>query len=297
MGRNDLKKLPDDITNHLDDIFNDLSLNQLLDDKITEERESSRFSKWFNRNADDDVAVKNDNKQNNNNSGLFPTHETEKYFQPIDKMEHSSLFDMLKGNQSDFMQSPKPQKSPGNSGQIHSVEELEAKLRHHKSEEEQKHSGEKALQNFFQQQMPNLIQQQPPPPQMQHSQNQEEINAFKKLLSQMTADEPNKIPMMAQNGQQQGPNMLHQLMNKNFQQDVMMQQYQKTFPGNMQGGIKSPGGSNKMMNMIPPQQPPFAGGANLLHQQAPQKMAMPEIVKRPEVQALVQGKISFIHFR
>lgn len=294
MSRNDLKKLPDDITNHLDDMFNDLSLNQLLDDKITEERESSRFSKWFNRNADDDVAVKNDNKQNNNNSGLF-AHETEKYFQPIDKMEHSSLFDMLKGNQSDplmnIMQSPKPQKSPGNSasGQIHSVEELEAKLRHHKSEEEQKQGG--ALQNFFQQQMPNLIQQQPPP-QMQHSQNQEEINAFKKLLSQMTADEPNKIPMMAQNGQQQGPNMLQQLMNKNFQQDIMMQQYQKTFPG-----MKSPGGSNKMMNMIPPQQPPFAGGANLIHQQAQPKMAMPEIVKRPEVQALVQGKRNFKFFK
>lgn len=318
MSRNDLsnKKRPDDITNQLDDIFNDLSLNQLLDDKITEERESSRFSKWFNRGNDDEVAVKNESN-NNNNAGLF--HETEKYFQPIDKMEHnSSLFDMLKGNshQSDpmmnMMQSPisqpKPQKSPGNSGQIHSVEELEAKLRHHKTEEELK--GERVLQNFFQQQlMPNLMQQQapaqiPPPP---HSQNQEEINAFKKLLSQMAAEDQNKI-IMTPNGQQQQqqqvPNMIQQLMNKNFQQDIMMQQqqqqFQKTFPGMGSQGIKSPGGNaapGKMINHMIPQQPPFGGNLDMkfLQQQQqppPQKIPapLPEIVKRPEVQALVQGK-------
>lgn len=237
-------------------------------------------------------------------------HETDKYFQPIDKMEHnSSLFDMLKGNQSDplmnMMQSPisqpKPQKSPGNSGQIHSVEELEAKLRHHKNEEEQKLSNEnerKALQNFFQQQlMPNLVQQQPPQIQHSQNQNQEEINAFKKLLSQMAADEPSKPQMMAQNGQQ-APNMLQQLMNKNFQQDVMMQQYQKTFPGMGGTGLKSPGGNapGKMMNhMIPPQQqqpPPFGGNLDMKFLQQQQQPKMPEIIKRPEVQALVQGKLT-----
>jgi hypothetical protein len=314
MSRNDLnnKKRPDDISNHLDDIFNDLSLNQLLDDKITEERESSRFSKWFNRGNDDGVAVMK-NESNNNNAALF--RETEKYFQPIDKMEHnSSLFDMLKGNNSDqlmnMMQSPisqpKPQKSPGGSGQIHSVEELEAKLRHHKSEEEQK--GEKVLQNFFQQQlMPNLMQQQAPA-QMPHSQNQnqEEINAFKKLLSQMAAEDQNKM-IMTNNGQpqQQVPNMLQQLMNKNFQQDVMLQQqqqqFQKTFPGMGSQGIKSPGGNapGKMLNHMIPQQPPFGGNLDMkfLQQQQQQKIPapMPEIVKRPEVQALVQGNILLIY--
>lgn len=318
MSRNDLnnKKRPDDITNQLDDIFNDLSLNQLLDDKITDERESSRFSKWFNRGNDDEVAVKNESNINNNNAGLF--HETEKYFQPIDKMEHnSSLFDMLKGNnhQSDplmnMMQSPisqpKPQKSPGGSGQIHSVEELEAKLRHHKSEEELK--GEKVLQNFFQQQlMPNLMQQQAPAPQIPpppHSQNQEEINAFKKLLSQMAAEDQNKM-IMTPNGQQQVPNMLQQLMNKNFQQDIMIQQqqqqFQKTFPGMGSQGIKSPGGNaapGKMNNHMIPQQPPFGGNLDMkfLQQQQPHKISapLPEIVKRPEVQALVQGEnLSFV---
>lgn len=313
MSRNDLKKLPDDITNNLDDIFNDLSLNQLLDDKIPEERESSRFSKWFSRGNEDDAPAKN---ENNNNAGLFPTHETEKYFQPIDKMEsNNSLFDMLKGggNQSDplinIMQSPisqpKPQKSPGSSGQIHSVEELEAKLRHHKNEEEQKIGGDnerKALQNFFQQQlMPNLIQQQQQQaPQMPHSQNQEEINAFKKLLSQMTTDEQSKMPspMMTQNGQQTSNNMLQQFMSKNFQQDIMMQQYQKTFPGMGGTGIKSPSGNTpgKMINhMIPQQQqqqqqPPFGGNLDMKFlQQQKMPSALPEIVKRPEVQALVQG--------
>lgn len=313
MSRNDLnkKRAVDDITNNLDDIFNDLSLNQLLDDKITEERESSRFSKWFNRGNDEsELAAAKNESNNNNNAGMFQHHETEKYFQPIDKMEHnSSLFDMLKGGQSDPLMNmmhspisqPKPQKSPGNSGHIHSVEELEAKMRHHKSEEEQK--GEKVLQNFFQQQlMPNLMQQQQQQTPQMHNQNQEEINAFKKLLSQMAAEDQ-KIPMMTPNGQQppqqQVPNMLQQLMNKNFQQDIMIQQqqFQKTFPNmGANQGIKSPGGTNKMINHMIPQQPPQFGGnldLKFLQQQPKIPAPLPEIVKRPEVQALVQGKEFF----
>jgi len=34
-----------------------MSLNQLLDSKISEERESSRFSKWFNVGAGGEVKV------------------------------------------------------------------------------------------------------------------------------------------------------------------------------------------------------------------------------------------------
>lgn len=227
MIRNDLnnkKKLPDDITNHLDDIFNDMSLNQLLDDKISEDREY------------------NNNNNNNNKSAMFASiHETEKYFQSIDKME---MFNFPRQQQHHPV-TPQAQKSPGNSGQVHSVEELEAKLRHHKNEEERKmgnDSEKKVLQNFFQQQMPNLVQQQPP----HQNQNQEDINDFQKLLSQITADD-NEIPpqMMTANGQQ--TNILQQLMSKNFQQDMMMQQqYQKGF------APKAPG---KMINhMISPQQ-------------------------------------------
>lgn len=91
--RNDLKTLPDDITNHLDDMFNNMNMNQLLPEKMTEERESSRFSKWFTKNKDEEEV------QNNNESGsAFPQSvESEKYFQPIDKVESNSLFNLLKG--------------------------------------------------------------------------------------------------------------------------------------------------------------------------------------------------------
>lgn len=305
MIRNDLnnKKLPDDITNHLDDIFNDMSLNQLLDDKISEDRESSRFSKWFTVEGDGNAGKgeksdprNHNNNNNNNNSAMFASiHETEKYFQPIDKME---MFNFPP--QQHHPAAPQAQKSPGNSGQVHSVEELEAKLRHHKNEEERKmgnDSEKKVLQNFFQQQMPNLIQQQPPPHQ---NQNQEEINAFQKLLSQITADD-NKIPpqMMTSNGQQ--TNMLQQLMNKNFQQDLMIQQqYQKGFP--MGSAPKAPG---KMINhMIPPQQQQqqqFSGNLDLKFLQQQQQKVSPaplnDIIKRPEIQGLVQGKYFMDYYK
>lgn len=306
MIRNDLnnkKKLPDDITNHLDDIFNDMSLNQLLDDKISEDRESSRFSKWFTPSKGDGDGGKGEkpdsrhnNNNNNNNSAMFASiHETEKYFQPIDKMEMFNFPPQQQHHQA----APQAQKSPGNSGQVHSVEELEAKLRHHKNEEERKmgnDSEKKVLQNFFAQQMPNLMQQQqqqPPPPQPHQSQNQEDINAFQKLLSQITADD-NKVPpqMMTSNGQQTA--MLQQLMNKNFQQDLMMQQqYQKGFPMAQQAA-KAPG---KMINhMIPPQQQQqqqFSGNLDLKFLQQQQKISpapINDIIKRPEIQGLVRGK-------
>jgi hypothetical protein len=294
--RNDLnnKKLPDDITNHLDDMFNDMSLNSLLDDKITDERESSRFSKWFNM-SNADGGEEKDSKNNssiggNNNSAMFSIQETEKYFQPIDKMENNSLFNFAQRQQPTAQKSQKSPGSSGSSGQVHSLEELEANLRHNKSDEERKVGGEsegekKVLQNFFQQQfMTNLMQSPPQQPQMQQQQqqhqqshqNQEEINAFKKLLSQITPEERKISPQMMPGG---GPNVLQQLM------------FQK-------GGIpmgKAPGGGGKIMNpphMMPPQQPPFGG--NLQQPKIPSPGGPhPEIIKRPEVQALLQGKLHF----
>lgn len=333
MVRNDLKNLPDklDMTN-LDDIFNDLSINQLLDDKITDERESSRFSKWFNISQEEGKDAKlpdsqNNNNNNNNNitsnndsnSSLFPQQDSESYFQPIDKVESNSLFQLLKGqpesqrNDSIGMHQADSRKTPmsPNSGQVHSVEELEAKLRQYKMNDEQDRksndSEKKVLQNFFQQQMPNLMQQQqqqqqhqqqPQQPSHQLNQNQEDINAFKKILSQITNDESKVSPQMA--AASNGQNFLQQLMNKNFQPNPdMMMQYQKAFP--MTGKIPNPakmnpiGGASHMM----PQQ--FGGNMDMkfIQQQQQPKIPpnpVPEIIKRPEVQSLVQGKTTITFF-
>lgn len=286
---NDLKKLPDEITDHLDDMFNNLNMNQLLPEKMTDERESSRFSKWFTV-AKDDAKDEKPDSQNNNNDGIQSV-ESEKYFQPIDKVESNSLFQLLKGQPESqkeenplmqMIQQGQQQKSP-NSGQVHSVEELEARLRQHKGNEEQKsnESEQKVLQNFFQQHQQQQ-QFQPPPPMVQ---NQEDVNAFKKLLSQMANEEGNKVP---------APNLLQQMMNKSFpQQHEVMMQRQKVPVAK----IASTG-----MMMIPPQQQQqqqYGNNIDMMKfmQQQQQKMPipqqLPEVMKRPEVQAVVQGEFEW----
>lgn len=304
-GQNDLKNLPDDITNHMDDMFNNLNMSQLLPEKMTDERiESSRFSKWFTPSKDEAAkAEKTPDLQNNNNDGnggvAFPQSvESEKYFQPIDKVESNSLFQLLKGppekDDNPLLHMLQQQKSPS-SGQVHSVEELEARLRHHKVADDQQErksneSEQKVLQNFFQQQLMMQQQQhQPPPPPM--TQNQEDVNNFKKLLSQMTNDD--KMP--AQINPQNGQNLLQQMMNKSFPMhsaEVLMQPQQKGFPmgGKMPAKMINPIGSPNP-RMIPPQQ--FGGNNVDMMKFLQQKMPvpqLPEVMKRPEVQAIVQGK-------
>lgn len=303
----DLKNLNDDITNHLDDMFNNMS--QMLPEKLTDERESSRFSKWFTVNKEESNDEKAQTAQKNVADGgnmMFPQSvESEKYFQPIDKVESNSLFQLLKGSPEarkdenplmHMIQNQKQQQNSPNSGQVHSVEELEARLIQQKLSDEPNNrksdDGEqRVLQNFLQQQlMPNLIQQQ----QQQHqhqpsSQNQEDVNAFKKLLSQM-ASEDNKFP----NGQN-----LSQHMIKPFPQHGADLQQQKNFA--MAGKVppkmmNSVGSFNPVaQHMVPQQQ---FGNNNMdmmkfMQQQQQQKMPfpqIPEVMKRPEVQAIVQGE-------
>jgi translation initiation factor 4E transporter len=321
MLRNDLKKLPNDldITNHLDDIFNDLNINQLLDDNnMPDERESSRFSKWFTKDEVKDEQIP-DTQNNNSNNGInnkhanlsMFAHETDKFFQPIDKVESNPIFNMMKVHEMEnqrndpLMNMLKHQQpiatssstsalSP-NSGQVHSVEELEAKLRHHNEDKDRKsnENEKKVLQNFFQQQLiPNLMpQQRQHQPINQHQQNQDDINAFKKLLSQITNDN-DKIsnPIVTAPSNQ---NMLQQLINKGFQSNPdVMNQYQKSFP---MAGKVPPVNSQKLINPLNSgmMQQQFSGNVDLkfLQQQPPQpqqKIPLPDIMKRPEVQALVQ---------
>lgn len=285
-AQNDLKNLPDDITNHLDDMFGNMNMSQLLPEKITDERESSRFSKWFNVNKDEGKDEKTPDLQNNNNDGnmTFPQSvESEKYFQPIDKVESNSLFQLLKGppeSQSEDnplmhmiqqQQQQQQQKSP-NSGQVHSVEELEARLRQHKAIDEQQNdrknieNEQKVLQNFFR---TNLMHQAPIP------QNQEDVNAFKKLMSQIVNEE-NKMPaQMTPNG----PNILQQMMTHG--NEIMMQKPQKGFPG----GGKLPG---KMMNPIGSPNP--VAPHMMPQQQQFGNNDMMKFITRPEVQSIVQGE-------
>jgi len=324
LRRNDLKKLPNDldITNHLDDIFNDLNINQLLDDNnMPDDRESSRFSKWFtvskDETKDEQIPDTQNNNSNNNiinnkhaNLSMF-AHETDKFFQPIDKVESNSIFHMMKAHEMESQrndplmnmlkhQQPTATSSSSssalspNSGQVHSVEELEAKLRHHNEDKDRKsnENEKKVLQNFFHQQLiPNLMpQQRQHQPLNQHPQNQDDINAFKKLLSQIT-NENDKIsnPIVTAPSSQ---NMLQQLMNKGFQSNPdVMNQYQKSFP---MAGKVPPVNSQKLINPLNSgmMQQQFSGNVDLkfLQQQQPQpKIPLPEIIKRPEVQALVQG--------
>ncbi|XP_070503430.1 myb-like protein I isoform X2 [Chironomus tepperi] len=324
MLRNDLKKLPNDldITNHLDDIFNDLNINQLLDDNnMPDERESSRFSKWFTVNKDETKDEQIPDTQNNNSNNIINnkhvnlsmfTHETDKFFQPIDKVESNSIFNMMKAHEmenqrNDLLMNMLKHQQPTvtssssssalspNSGQVHSVEELEAKLRHHNEDKDRKsnENEKKVLQNFFQQQLiPNLMpQQRQHQPLNHHQQNQDDINAFKKLLSQIT-NENDKIsnPIVSAPSNQ---NMLQQLINKGFQNNPdVMNQYQKSFP---MAGKVPPVNSQKLINPINSgmMQQQFSGNVDLkfLQQQPPQpqqKIPLPEIMKRPEVQALVQ---------
>lgn len=309
-AQNDLKNLPDDISNHLDDMFNNLNMSQLLPEKMTDERESSRFSKWFNVNKEDGgKGEKIPDLQNNNDgsSGVaFPQSvESEKYFQPIDKVESNSLFQLLKGPQGpegddnplmQMIQQQKQQqqqKSPNSGGQVHSVEELEARLRQRKGSEGQNDrknndSEHKVLQNFFQQQlMPNLMHQQQQ--QQQVPQNQEDVNAFKKLLSQI-ANEDNKMPaQMTPNGQ----NLLQHMMTHGA--EIMMKNQQKGFPitGKMPAKMMNPMGSpNAAASHMMPQQQQFGNNIDMLKfmQQQQAKIIMPEGMTRPEVQAIVQGK-------
>lgn len=299
-AQNDLKNLPDDITNRLDDMFNNLNMNQLLPEK-TDERESSRFSKWFTVNKDDAKDEKIPDVQNNNNDSVsFPQSvESEKYFQPIDRVESNSLFQLLKGPQNaqkednplmhimHQQQKQQQQKSP-NSGQVHSVEELESRLRHHKVPEEQNErknneSEQKVLQNFFQQQlMPNMAQQQHHQQPQPMAQNQEDVNAFKKLLSQMAGDENNKMPaQMTPNGQ----NLLQQMMAHG--NEVMMQK-QKGFPRGAKifNPVPSQGAPNMVTSPTGPQ-----GQFIQFMQQGNQIPEGNFAVRAPDgVQAIVQGK-------
>lgn len=282
-AQNDLKNLPDDITNHLDDMFGNMNMSQLLPEKITDERESSRFSKWFNVSKDEGKDEKTPDLQNNNSDGsaTFPQSvESEKYFQPIDKVESNSLFQLLKGppesqaedNPLMHMIQQQQQKSP-NSGQVHSVEELEARLRQHKAVDEQQNdrknidSEQKVLQNFFR---TNLMQQAPTMPQ-----NQEDVNAFKKLLSQMNDDNKTSA-QMTPNGQ----NLLQAMMSHG--NEIMMQKQQKGFSV----GGKLPG---KMMNPIGSPNPV---APHMMAQQAQfgNNDMMKFMTARPEVQSIVQGE-------
>lgn len=301
-AQNDLKNLPDDITNRLDDMFNNLNMNQLLPEK-TDERESSRFSKWFTVNKDDAKDEKIPDVQNNNNDSVsFPQSvESEKYFQPIDRVESNSLFQLLKGppnaqkeenplmhiihQQQKQQQQQQQQKSPSSGGQVHSVEELESRLRHHKVPEEQherknNESEQKVLQNFFQQQMPNMTQQHHHQ-QQPMVQNQEDVNAFKKLLSQMAGDE-NKMPaQMTPNGQ----NLLQQMMAHG--NEVMMQK-QKGFPRGAKifNPVPSQGAPNMVTSPTGPQ-----GQFIQFMQQGNQIPEGNFPVRAPDgVQAIVQGK-------
>lgn len=301
------KNLPDDITNHLDDMFNNMS--QMLPEKITDERESSRFSKWFTVDKEDSKEEKDADLQNNNNdnSKMFTQSvESEKYFQPIDKVKSNSLFQIINTTPGQMdvnpfmqiIQTQKQQQQSPNSGQVHSVEELEARLRQHNFSDESNSRStdgeQKVLQNFLQQQiMPNLMHQQP----SGQNQNQEDVNAFKKLLSQM-ANEENKIT-------QNEENLPQQMMMKPFPQhgaDVMMQQQQqqqqKNFPmasKNSSKMINSMGQSNPIsQHMIPSQQ--FGNNIDMMKFMQQQKVPVrqqPEVMKRPEVQAIVQGKTLF----
>lgn len=333
MLRNDLKKLPNDldITNQMDDIFNDLNINQLLDDNIPDERGSSRFSKWFqtpkedskeehfpdtqNNNGSNTNSVNNNNNNKNPDHSLF-VHETEKFFQPIEKVENNSLFQIMKGHEMDSQrndpllnmlkqhtaQNTSSSAMSPNSGQVHSVEELEAKLRHHNDDKDRKSSNEnekKILQNFFQQQLiPNLMPQQQQQIQQRPHQNmsnqpqQNQDDAFKKFLSQITNENdkiPNQMPSSNQNIIQQFVN------NKGFQssQDAM-NQYQKSFP--IVGKTPSVNAQQKIMNPINPgnhmMQQQFSGNIDLkfLQQQQPQhKIPINDMIKRSEVQNIVQG--------
>lgn len=328
-AKNDLKN---DITNQMDDMFSDLNLNQLLPDNLmAEERESSRFSKWFSVGQEGERRGESRPDAQNNNNDVqrqmtFPpaqSVESEKYFQPIEKVEiNNPLFQMLKGgapphegknDNNPLMQMIQGQQKSPNSGQVHSVEELEAKLRHHRGEESANDdNSQKVLQNFFQQQqlMPNVHQaqqqqhpQQQKPPQHQQQQqqqqppqNQEDINAFRKLLSQMASDDK-VLNVMPPNGQ----NNMMPMMGKNFQPppqqqqptpDMVMQQFQKlAAAGKMMNNQQSP----IAPHIIPSQS--FANNIDMMkfmQQQQQQKMQiphLPEIVKRPEVQAIVQGEL------
>lgn len=306
---NDLKNLPDDITNHLDDMFN--NMNQMLPEKITDERESSRFSKWFTVNKDESKDENVPDLQNNNkeSSNMFPQSvESEKYFQPIDKVEtNNPLYQLLKGSpeaQKDenplmqIIQNQKQQPNSSNSCNIHSVEELEARMRQQKMSDEHNNrksdEGEQKLQNFFQQQlMPSLMQQQHH--QMQSGQNQEDVNAFKKLLSQMTNDD-SEIPLNGQNHPQ------HMMM-KQHGADFIMHQQQKNFamagkiPQKMPNAIVS---SNPVNQHMIPQQQQHGGNIDMMKfmQQKMPIPQLPEAMKRPEVQAIVQGKkINWLNLR
>ena len=294
----DLKNLPDDITNQLDDMFN--NMNQMLPEKITDERESSRFSKWFSVNQEeskDDNAPDPQNNINDSSNMMFPQSvESEKYFQPIDKVESNSFLQLLKGSPEarkeenslmHIIQNQKQQQNSSNSGQVHSVEELEARLRQHKisdghNSRRSEEGEQKVLQNFLQQQlMPNLLQQQ-----HQHqptNQNQEDVNAFKKLLSQM-ASEDHKYPP---NGQ----NLPQHMMMKPFPQHGLEQQQQKSFPMAANVPPKMMNSFNSVTQHMNAQQ---SFGSNMdmmkfMQQQKNPIPQLPEAMKRPEVQTLVQG--------
>lgn len=102
-----------------------------------------------------------------------------------------------------------------------------------------------------------------------------------------------------------GQNLLQQMMNKFFPQhggDVMMQlQQQKGCPmaNKMPAKMMNPIGSPNPM-MIPPQQQ-FGNNVDVMKflQQKMPAPQMPEVMKRPEVQAIVQGEmiLRFSHWR
>lgn len=317
----------------------------------------------------------NDDSSSIKDSELFMESGSDKYFKPIEKMSSNSsnnsnsFFNFLKsasgskcatptqsnqsgGNLLSLLNSGGAGMSPGvilpkpqNTGQVHSVEELEAGLRHTNNDSGRNENEQKVLQNFFQTQLNQ--QPQPQPPVQQKPQNLEDVNAFKKLLSQITNDnDPGRLnsgnmggmnhpqhsphyqpPIIHNTPQQQSTqNILQQLMNKsNFQpqpqqqinpglQDIMtqFQQQQKFVPPqnhpNLQKPIPGPAppgnGMPKIMNPIGPQMPSqrqqnaFGSNPNDIISKFGQ-MKSPsgyenkysEILKRPETQSLLQGKL------
>jgi hypothetical protein len=342
------------------------------EDESSKEKNNNELVEINAKSILDNLLEKNDENllpdfnsdSNFKDSELFVDSGSDKYFKPIEKIQagQNSFFNFLKSASDSKCSTPtqgqghsgsgnllsllnsgsatpgmSPVTKPHNTGQVHSVEELEARLRQNNlgsnSNEGNKNENEqKILQNFFQfQLLPNLQQQQAQQQQQQqqkpHNTNQEDVNAFKKLLSQIAGDtEVHKSPGLGLGHQQMagGPpaqqnqqtqNILAQLMNKsNYQnsqtnpgvQDMMHQlQNQQKFPQQQQ---QNHPGMSRMMNpigqhLVTNQRLGVNAGEMLGKFGGPMKSpgsggAPPgfdgkhtEILKRPDTQMLLQGEL------
>lgn len=268
--------------------------------------------------------------QNNNKNGagsdLF-SKETEKYFEPIHKVENSSFFNFLNSTEGSSKINDSVTDNPlmtmlnnsaaaaqksQNSGQVHSVEELEARLRKNNPATEERRSSEneqKALQDFFQQQMISQPQQ----PQQQQQQPMaplsEDITAFKKLLSSIVPDIDNNMQSLMHGQQQQGngQNLLQHIMNKNYkpqpsadlmQMQQSQHQQQQKFPVGLSKQQQQQQLPNASGKMLPPHlmQQQNMDMMKFLQQKIPQN-PQNDIMKHPDTIALLNGKyfFSFCH--